>query len=118
MKVFRYGGDLLCIGACAAYAVNTWLLPDAWRGPFLREHFNDSLLIPAALPLVFWLQRRLGLRDNDLPPSWIEIGLAVVLWSIAAEAVAPLLFAHAVGDWRDVVAYAAGAVIAGLWWRR
>ena len=118
MRVFRYGGDLLCIGACAAYAVNTWLLPETWRGPFLREHFNDALLIPAALPLVLWLQRRLGLRDNDRPPTWPEIALAVGLWSIAAEVVAPLIFRNAVADWRDAVAYAAGAAIAGVWWRR
>jgi hypothetical protein len=118
MRRFRYGGDILCIGACAAYAVNTWLLPSDWRGVFLREHFNDALLVPAALPLVLWLLRRLGLRDNDRPPLWIEIGLAFALWSIAAEMFAPFLFSNAVADWRDVVAYAAGAVIAGVWWRR
>ena len=118
MRRFRYGGDFLCTGACAAYAVNTWLLPEAWRGPFLREHFNDSLLIPAALPLVLWLQRRLGLRLSDEPPRWAEVALAVALWSVAAELVAPLLFANATADWRDAVAYAAGGAIAGAWWRR
>jgi hypothetical protein len=104
MKRFRYGGDALCICACAAYAANTWLIPEAWRGAFLRDHFNDVLLIPAALPLVLWLQRRLGLRMNDDPPRWVEVALAVGLWSIAAEIVAPLLFAGSTADWRDAVA--------------
>jgi ubiquinone/menaquinone biosynthesis C-methylase UbiE len=38
------------------------------------------------------------------------------MWSVAAEWIAPKLFAHAVGDWRDVAAYAAGGLIAGVWW--
>jgi hypothetical protein len=118
MKVFRYGGDILCIAACAAYAVNRWMLPDAWRTAFLREHFNDALLIPAALPLILWVQRRLGLRSDDRPPGWREIATAFALWSVAAEIVAPLLFARATADWRDAVAYAGGALIAGLWWQR
>lgn len=118
MRRFRYGRDALCIGACAAYAVNTWLVPDSWRTPFLREHLNDLLLIPAALPLLLWAQRRLGLRADDNPPRWTEIALAVALWSVAAEIVAPRLFAGATADWRDAVAYTAGAVVAGVWWRR
>lgn len=118
MRRFRYCGDFICIAACAGYAVNSWLLPAGWRTPFLREHFNDVLLIPAALPLVLWLQRRLGLRDNDQPPQRREVATALILWSVAAEIVAPLLFANATADWRDAVAYAAGCAIAGLWWQR
>ena len=118
MKAFRYGGDFLCIGACAAYAVNAWLLPASWRTTFLRDHFNDVLLVPAAFPFILWLQRRLGLRPHDQPPGWGEIAFAVVLWSIAAEAVAPNIFTGATADWRDIFAYAAGASVAGLWWRR
>jgi hypothetical protein len=29
-----------------------------------------------------------------------------------------MIFSRAIADWRDVVAYAAGAIIAGIWWRR
>jgi len=118
MRRFRYGRDALCIAACVAYAMNSWILPDSWRTPFLHEHLNDALLIPAALPLLLWAHRGLGLRAHDEPPRWVEIVITVVLWSVAAELVAPALFANATGDWRDIVAYAAGAAIAGLWWRR
>jgi len=118
MKRFRYGGDIFCIVACVAYAANNWLLPASWRTPFLRDHFNDVLLIPAALPLVLWLQRRLGLRNHDQPPRWSEIAVALALWSVAAETVAPHLFGGATADWLDVASYASGAVVAGLWWRR
>jgi hypothetical protein len=118
VKHFRYARDGLCVVSCAAYGVNRWLLPVTWKGPFLRNHFDDLLLIPAALPLLLGLQRWLGTRRHDDPPRWAEIGLVLGLWSIAAEFVAPRLTAHAVGDILDVVAYSAGALLAGLWWNR
>lgn len=118
MKAFGYARDPLCLLACAGYALNRWALrPLGYAsGNFMRGHFNDLLLIPAALPLLLWSQRRLGLRAHDAPPTWLEIGLHVLLWSVAAEALAPLCLAHATGDWLDVAAYAAGAAVAGAWW--
>jgi hypothetical protein len=117
VKRFGYARDPVCLAACACYAANRWLLPLALRGVFLRSYFNDVLLIPAALPLVLWLQRRLGLRNADVRPTWPEIALHVAVWSVAAELVAPHLFAHSTGDPWDVAAYAGGAIISGLIWR-
>lgn len=98
------------------YAVNRWLLPSAAKGAFMRHHFADLLLIPAALPPLLWLQRRLGVRHTDEPPAWSEVALAVVVWSVAAEGVGPLLFSRATADIRDVLAYAVGGWVAGLIW--
>jgi hypothetical protein len=119
VKKFGYARDPLCVLACAGYAANRWVLrPLGWAsGPFMRGHFNDTLLIPAALPLILWVHRRTGLRADDAPPSWREIGLHWLVWSIAAEAIAPLIWRHAVGDWLDVAAYAGGAVVAGCVWQ-
>lgn len=116
MKRFRYAADPLCVLACAAYAFGRWYLRRRVGAGFWHDQFTDLLLIPAALPLMLWLQRRLGLRSHDARPSWSEIGVHFAVWSLAAEAVAPLLFRTAVGDWRDVLAYGAGAVFAGGWW--
>ncbi len=117
MRRFAYARDPLCLLACAAYALNRWLVPAAWKGVFLRGYLDDTLLIPAALPLVLWLQRRLGLRTSDAPPQWREVMLHLVVWSIAAEVVAPHLFSRATGDPWDAVAYAGGALVAGLLWQ-
>lgn len=116
MKPFRYALDPLCLAAGAAYAANRWLIPATAKGPFLRGHFADLLLIPAALPLVLWVHRRLGLRKSDQPPDWREVLLHLAVWSLAAEAIGPRLFARATGDAWDVAAYAAGAGGALLWW--
>jgi hypothetical protein len=117
VKRFGYGFDPLCLAACGLYVLNRFWLRPRFGGAFLQGQFNDLLLIPAALPLVLWLQRRLGLRPHDQRPRWSEITLHLVVWSIAAEWAAPHLFAHATADWRDLVAYATGAVVAGCWWQ-
>ena len=83
----------------------------------LTGYFNDLLLIPAALPWVLWLQRRLGVRPTDGLPHWREIFLHLAVWAFVAEAVMPQLLARATGDWRDVLAYAVGAVAAGCCWQ-
>jgi hypothetical protein len=115
VKRFRYAFDPLCVGACAFYALNRWALKPHWHSGFLHSHFNDLLFIPAALPPVLWLQRRLGLRAQNTPPDAGEIALHFVVWSVMAEIVAPH-FVRATGDWRDVCAYAVGALAAWAWW--
>ena len=117
MRKFRYALDPVCLLGCGAYAVNRWLVRPHFPAGFMREHFNDLWLIPAALPLVLWVQRRFALRPHDRYPTWPEIGLHLVAWSLAAEGLAPLLFKRATGDWLDVAAYSAGAGAAGLWWQ-
>ena len=118
MKRFRYALDPLCVLACASYALNRWLMPAPWKGWFLQNYFDDTLFIPAALPLILWVHRRIGLRTIDDRPRWHEIIFHLIVWSIAAEIIAPRFFVHAVGDPWDVMAYAGGALLAGLFWHR
>lgn len=116
MKRFGYAFDPLCLTAVALYALNRGWLKGYVGGPFLQGYFNDLLLIPAALPLVLWVQRRLGWRADDAHPRWREIAYHLAVWSIMAEALAPRLLSGATGDWRDLFAYGAGALAAGCWW--
>lgn len=104
--------------ACAAYGINRWLMPLAWKTAFFRCYFDDLLFIPAALPFLLWLERWLGTRRDDRAPRWGEIAVVFLVWSIAAEIVAPRISTRAVGDPWDAVAYGAGALAAGLWWNR
>ena len=117
MKRYGYARDPVCAVACACYAANRWLLPAALRGVFLRNYFSDVLLIPAALPLLLGVQRRFGLRPADAKPQWSEVLLHLMVWSIAAELIAPHLFHRATGDPWDVLAYTGGAVVSGVIWR-
>ena len=118
MKAFRYAFDPLCLSACFLYAANRWLIEPVCTWPFLREHFNDLLLIPAALPFILGLHRWFGLRNHDRPPTASEIFGHLLIWSIVSELLGPQIFAGTVGDVRDVVVYALGALVAGVWWNR
>ncbi|MEQ1854479.1 MAG: hypothetical protein ABMA01_23150 [Chthoniobacteraceae bacterium] len=114
---FRYWRDPVCLAACAAYAVNRCLLkPHFAMGPFMRGHFADFLLIPAALPLVLWFQRRLGLRTHDGVPTGGEILLHLALWAFIAEGAGPFLTHHGTADWWDVQSYSAGAAACYVLW--
>ena len=117
MRTFRYGLDGLCLAACAAYGLNRWVLKPWWGGTFLHDYANDLLLIPAALPWVLWMHRRLGLRRDDRGPTGWEILLHLTLWSVLFEVVGPR-FVKVTADVWDVVAYTAGAGAAGWWWNR
>lgn len=114
---FRYALDPVCLAACLAYALNRWWWkPDAGPG-FMHDHFNDVLLIPAGLPLVLWLQRALGVRKMDAPPTFSEVALHALVWALIAEGIGPWLVHHGTADWRDVAAYLVGAAGGYILWR-
>lgn len=118
MNRLLYLRDGLFFWACALYAINRWALKPRVHSPFLHDHFNDLLLIPCALPVLLLIQRCLGLRRHDDPPTPGEIALYLVVWSVLFEVVGPHLVRRAVGDPWDVVAYVVGGILAGVWWQR
>jgi hypothetical protein len=128
MKRFGYLHDRLFIVSLAAYAVNRLVvLPHLagsvrahlpWGWPFLHSHFDDLLLLPAALPVVLWIHRRTGLRPHDAPPGWREMFLHLAVWSVMCKIVGPYYCHIGVADPWDVLFFALGGVAACAWWRR
>jgi hypothetical protein len=118
MSRFGYLRDPLFLLASGAYALNRWVLKPLIPSPFLHNHFNDLLLIPAALPVMLWVQRRLDLRKQDGMPTWPEVLMHWAIWSIVCEWIGPFYCHMGVADIWDVVAYGVGAIVAALWWNR
>jgi hypothetical protein len=87
-------------------------------GAFWQYYLNDSLLIPAALPLLLWMQRAFRLRNHDLAPSAAEVALYWTIWSVLFEVLGPHIAARATGDLWDVIAYGIGGLLAWAWWNR
>lgn len=118
MRPFRYLRDSLFLIGCTAYAINRWLIKPHLNHGIFHSQFNDLWLIPCALPPVLWLHRRLELRTHDAPPQPSEIAGHLVFWSLLFEWIGPKIVAPTTGDPADVLAYAIGATLAGLWWHR
>ena len=118
MQRFRYCRDPLFVIGCAAYAINRWLVKPHVHMGFFHSHFNDCWLIPCALPPVLWLHQFLRLRHYAPAPQVSEILLHLLFWSVLFEWIGPRFMPHTTADPLDVIAYAAGATVNGLWWHR
>ena len=108
--------DPLCLLCCLLYATNRWLIKPHCHIAFFHNWFNDTLLIPCALPPILLVQRWLGLRTHDRPPTFGEIIAHMIGWSILFEVIGPHIL-PTVGDPWDAVAYAVGGLLAYCWWR-
>ena len=118
-RPFRYALDPLCLLAVAAFATNRWWIEPRVAPPSVfHGYWNDLICIAFWLPPALWVERRLGLRRHDRPPTAAEAGRYVLVWSVLFECLAPRLTARATADALDVAAYAAGALLAWLWWNR
>jgi len=115
MRRFGYWRDPLFLLCCALYALNRWVLKPHLHSGFLHGQFNDLLLIPCALPLVLWVQRKLNLRQHDLPPTILEIVFHLAIWSVLFEVIGPRVLV-VTGDLFDVLAYFTGGALAALCW--
>ena len=115
MKRFGYWQDPLFLLCCGLYALNRWFLKPHLSSDFMRGQFNDLLLIPCALPLVLWVQRQLGLRTHDRPPTALETISHLAVWSVLFEVIGPRV-RPVTGDPLDVLVYSIGGVVAVVWW--
>jgi len=117
---FRYLRDRLFLLCFALYVVNRWGLKQVWHDGFLHEHLNDLICIPFWVPIMLWVQRRLGLRPHDAPPLAHEVVLPLVIWSFVFEVWLPttsMFQGRSIGDPLDVLYYSLGALIAAIYWR-
>lgn len=128
MRQFGYLHDRLFWTALGTYLINRLVVRPHlggffhshlhWAWPFLHSHLDDLLLIPAALPVVLWFQKRTGLRQHDQPPGWREMFLHLAIWSFMCKIVGPFCLQVGVADPWDVLCFAGGGVAACLWWNR
>jgi hypothetical protein len=118
VKRFALVLDPACIAACVFYAINRWLIEPHVSAAWDHSWVNDAFLIPAALPVLLTIERLLGLRGHDAPPTWTENLAHLAAWSFLFEYLGPMLNHRSTGDIWDVVAYSVGAIAAGCWWQR
>ena len=128
MRRFAYLHDRLFQISLAAYTLNRLVLKShlgflhhsrfhfLWS--FSHSHFDDLLLIPAALPVMLWVQRLLGVRLHDRAPGWLEMFAHLAIWSVMCKFVGPFLLHIGTPDPCDVLMFAIGGIAACFWWQR
>jgi len=117
---FRYLRDPLFLACAAAYLVNRVILRRVWEGGFVHDHLNDLICLPVWVPVMLWVERRLGLRRHDGPPEALEVIIPLLAWSWLFEIALPkteFFGRYCVADHRDILYYAAGALGAVFFWR-
>jgi hypothetical protein len=118
--MFLYTRDSLFIFSCLLYLGNRFLLksflPD--EEVFFHNYFNDLLLIPCALPPALLIDRLLFIRSLDGFPSFKEILIHLITWSLLFEWVGPIFIKNATSDLGDVFSYWVGGVVSWVLWNR
>jgi hypothetical protein len=115
---FGYARDPLFLFSLAAYLLNRVVIKPRLHeySPFFHGHFDDCLLVPVALPIFLLVYRGLGLRPDDAPPRFWEMGWHVLVWSIFFKWFGPVVLHRSVADPVDVACYAGGGAAAWLLW--
>ena len=117
---FGYWRDPVFLLTLAIYVVNRELIKPSLHtySPFFHGHLNDSLTVPVALPIYLLFYRRIGLRPDDQPPRWWEIGLHLAVWCVFFKWFGPSVLHHGVADPLDDVSMIIGGILAWLLWQR
>lgn len=85
---------------------------------FFYCYWNDLWFMPCALPMILFVQRKIGSRSGDAYPSCWEVTMNLVVWSIVVEVVGPVFLRRGTCDWRDVVMYGIGGLCGWVYWNR
>jgi hypothetical protein len=116
---FRYLKDPLFLACFSAYWLHRILSSCGMSTPLLRSYLNDAICIPFWIPIVLWVQRRLGVRRHDGPPQGHEVVIPLLILALVFEVILPATRAWsglAAADPNDVLCYAAGGLGAAYFW--
>ena len=116
---FRYLTDPLFLACLCAYSVN-WILERYDMSPsILQSYLNDLICLPFWIPIILWINRRLGVRRHDAPPLGYEIVIPLLIWAVVFELALPAMPSWemlAFADPMDVLCYALGGSLAVVFW--
>lgn len=115
---FKYLFDPLFLISVVVVILNKLTFPKPyWLDcTFCNYYLNDALLIPVVIPVILYLSKAIKLRDEFCPPTFLEVGIPLLIWSIAFELIGPFYFELGTSDPFDVCAYFIGGLLSWLIW--
>jgi hypothetical protein len=117
---FRYLADPVCIASLVLYTINRYILkPHHIGGWFTHGYLNDVLCLPLFVPMILYAQHIIGLRKHAEYPRIWELFQTWAVFTVVFQVVIPRFPKTfiAAGDPWDILAYFAGGIIAGIYWR-
>ncbi|MCE0483673.1 MAG: hypothetical protein LV479_05490 [Methylacidiphilales bacterium] len=119
-RPFDYARDPVFLCCLAIYVINRLIIKPHLHtySPFFHGHLDDSLTVPVALPLYLLAYRWLGLRPDDAPPRWWEVGLHLAVWIFFFKWFGPVILHHGAPDPVDAWAMLIGGAVAWALWQR
>jgi hypothetical protein len=119
-KRFRYLADPCCVICLIIYPINRFYLkPHHIGGWFTHGYLNDVICLPLFVPMILYFEHLIGLRPHYLFPALWEILQNFLAFTLVFQVITPRFpktFITA-GDPKDIIAYVAGGMIAGVYWR-
>jgi hypothetical protein len=116
---FGYLRDPLFLACLVLYLVNRFVLKPFTSIEFFHSYLNDLICIPFWVPIMLFLLRKVGLRREDGPPEAHEVLIPLIGWAYFFEVYlpgVPRFQGLAIADPADVFFYAAGALLASMFW--
>ncbi|HAC62108.1 MAG TPA: hypothetical protein DCF68_00880 [Cyanothece sp. UBA12306] len=117
---FLYLKDPLFLSCFILYFFNRYGLEKMLNIAFFSSYLNDLICVPFLVPIMLYVQHKIGLREDNTPPKFYEIIIPVIIWSVIFEVILPQnpIISHlAIADPYDVVCYIIGGLIAGIIWQ-
>ena len=117
---YKYLKDPLFLFCLLVYSVNRWLVKPFLPNPFSQNYLNDLICIPFWVPIMLWMMRKSGIRNDDAPPRSYEVLIPLIVWSAIFEMFLPrlaLFRSLAFSDHMDILFYTLGALLASAFWR-
>jgi hypothetical protein len=117
---YRYLKDPLFLFCLVLYFTNRWIIKPYFPNEFSAAYLNDVICLPFWVPIMLFLMRKLGLRNQDRPPKASELLIPLLVWSWTFEVYLPSLHFFkrwATSDYRDILSYAAGGLFAATFWK-
>ncbi len=117
---FLYLKDPLFLCSFVLYFLNRYGFERFLEIDFFSSYVNDLICIPFWVPIMLYIQQKIGLRVDNSPPKYYEIIIPVITWSWIFEVFLPrnpVIGDLAIADPYDIICYCLGGLIAGIIWR-
>lgn len=117
---FRYIRDPVFVVSVSLYLITKFIILEngIFKPGFIASYFNDFLLVPVVLPILLFFCKKLNLRLVDIPPTFLELIIPLLIWSALFEFIFPYFIPKGTADLLDILFYFLGGFLSWMIWNK